>query len=353
MIKVLIVDDSPVVREILRDWLEEQEDLNVVGEARDGIEAFDLVEKFSPNVVIMDILMPRMNGLEATEKIMGYYPTPILIFSSTVNNQEMNIAFEAISRGALDVMAKPNGLGKNSQPDKKEFLKKIRILSRIPVIPHPRAKFQGRFHPAEQSAAQPGTAAHPKFDLLAIGASTGGPKAISDILKLFPEDFPVPIVIVQHIADSFIAGMASWLNRESKLTVKVAEQGERLRPATAYLAPARFHLTIRNNIVELRDSGPVNNCKPSVDVLFASLAESFRNRVLAVLLTGMGSDGASGMKQIHERGGQTIVQDEASSIIFGMPASAIKLGGVDEVAPLQKIPDAIFRAFGLKKKGGK
>jgi len=354
MIKVLIVDDSPVTRGVLRDWLEKEKDLKVIGEAKDGSEAFELVENLSPNLVIMDILMPKMNGLEATEKIMAYHPTPILVFSSAVNDRELNIAFEAISRGALDVMAKPDGMRKNEQRAKEELLKRIRILSRIPVIPHPRGKMTARRQPPGLIEIEAAKIPLPeqKYEILAIGASTGGPKAICDILRLFPKEFPAPIVVVQHIADTFIEGMASWLDRESELTVKVAAPGEKLKPGVVYLAPPDQHLLIKDHKVELSNSHQVNNCRPSVDILFQSLAEAYGKKAVAVLLTGMGSDGAAGMKKIHDQGGRTIVQDEQSSIVFGMPASAIELGGVDQVAPLDKISSAIFQAFGFKRKGG-
>jgi two-component system chemotaxis response regulator CheB len=168
---------------------------------------------------------------------------------------------------------------------------------------------------------------------------------------MFPKAFPAPIAVFQHIADSFIEGMAAWLSRESLLAVKVAGRGERLAAGTVYLGPPGFHLLVRGNRAELSDSSPVNNCRPSVDVLFSSLAQSYGGRTVAVLLTGMGNDGARGMKEIHDKGGRTIAQDEETSIIFGMPASAIELGVVDEVLPLDKIPEAIFRAFLFKNRG--
>jgi len=355
MIKVLIVDDSQVARRVLREWLSPEKDIRVVGEAEDGSEVLELVKELEPDLIIMDILMPKMSGLEATEIIMAYQPTPILVFSSVANNKEANIAFEAISRGALDVIAKPDGAGKNERAIREEMLKKVRILSRIPVIPHTRGKIRKKKPALEIKTQEPARieALEEKYELLAIGASTGGPKAICDILSQFPKDFPAPIVIVQHIADSFMEGMANWLKRESELLVKIAEAGEKLKPGTVYLAPPGLHLLVRNQRVALSNISPVNSCKPSVDVLFHSLAESYGRKVVAVLLTGMGEDGAAGMKEIHDKGGRTIAQDEKSSIVFGMPASAIELGAVDQVASLEKIPEVIFQAFALKKTGGK
>jgi two-component system chemotaxis response regulator CheB len=357
--RVLIVDDSQVVREFLKDWISAEKDLQVVGEAKDGSEALDLVKRKSPDIVIMDVMMPKMSGLEATEKIMAYNPTPILIFSSVVNDKEMNIAFEAVSRGALDVMAKPGGGGKREKEVREDLIKKVRFLSRVPVIRHPLGKLKARKLVASapvqreeprKEIAEVADREITRHGILGIGASTGGPKALSDLLRVFPKNFPAPIVVVQHIADAFIEGLAKWLGGLAKLEVKVAAQGEELRAGKVYLAPAGRHMLVRNNRVELSAAPPVNNCKPAVDVLFNSLAEDYQEKMVAVLLTGMGNDGASGMKAIHEKGGRTIVQDQKSSTVFGMPGSAIELGAVDEVAALDDIPERIFHAFGFRDK---
>jgi len=354
MVKVLIVDDSPVVRAVLKDWICQEKDLELAGEARDGLEAFEMTKSLKPELVLMDIMMPRMNGLDATEKIMAYCPTPVLIFSSVVNDREMNIVFEAISRGALDVLAKPVEMHDPKSQARQELVKKIKILSKVPVIRHP----MGRLKTRRQEMASAGQAASElktrpaEFAILGIGASTGGPKALSELLLPFPQNFPTPIVVVQHIADAFVEGLARWLASLTRLGVKVAKQGELLKPGTVYLAPSNQHMLVRDSRIELSASGPVNNCRPAVDILFNSLAENYGARTVAVLLTGMGADGARGMKAIHEKGGRTVVQDEASSIIFGMPGSAIEMGAVDEVVPLEKIPAKIFEAFGLTEKEG-
>ena len=350
MFRVLIVDDSPVVREILQEWLASEKDIEVVGEAENGGSAVDLVKKLSPDLVIMDILMPGIDGLEATEIIMADHPTPILIFSSVANDQEANIAFEAISRGALDVMAKPDSVRQNHQSIKEELIKKIRILSRIPVIRHPRGRITARARKQEMKIISP---LQVRYEVLGIGASTGGPRALHEILQHFPKNFPSPILVVQHIAKAFIEGLVNWINKDSELSVKIAKQGEKLKPATVYLAPPDLHLLVRNDRIHLKDTPPVNNCRPSVDVLFQSLAESYGERAVAVLLTGMGNDGAVGMKEIYERGGKTIAQDQETSLVFGMPASAIEMSVVDKVLPLGRIPEEILNAFSLLKKGGR
>jgi len=352
MIKVLIADDSPVVREFLKDWLSAEKDLQLVGEAKDGAEALELARSQSPDIVIMDVMMPKMNGLEATEKIMAYCPTPVLIFSSVVNDKEMNIAFEAVSRGALDVMAKPDQGGKREKEVRQELIKKVRFLSRIPVIRHPLGKLRTRKQAPElvQEKEEPFPRALGKFGILGIGASTGGPKALAEMLRAFPKSFPAPTAVVQHIADAFIEGLAKWLGSLTPLEVRVAKQDEELKSGKVYLAPADRHLLLKNNKVELSAAPPVNNCRPAVDVLFNSLAENYGANSVAVLLTGMGSDGANGMKAIHEKGGRTIVQNQESSAVFGMPGSAIEMGAADEIAALDKIPERIFQAFGLTDK---
>lgn len=354
MARILIVDDSPVVREFLKDWLAAEKDLKVVGEAKDGREAFEMTKSLAPDLVVMDVMMPGMNGLEATEQIMAYCPTPVLIFSSVVNDREMNIAFEAISRGALDVLAKPDKSEDSVKLVRLELIKKVKFLSKVPVIHHPKGKHRTR-KPGEgqdQPAAKMVPAPAGQFTILGIGASTGGPKALSELLSAFPKDFPRPILVVQHIADAFVEGLAKWLTGLTKMAVKVAVENEELKPGRVYLAPSGLHMLAKNNHVALADSSPVNNCRPAVDILFDSLADNYGANAFAVLLTGMGADGARGMKAIHEKGGRTVVQDQHSSIIFGMPGSAIELGGVDEVVALDKIPEKIFQAFGLTNQGG-
>jgi len=355
MQKILIADDSQVTRECIKDWLAPEKELKVVGEAKDGREAFEMTKSLSPNLVIMDVMMPNMNGLEATEQIMAYCPTPVLIFSSVANDREMNIVFEAISRGALDVLAKPDKSEDSVKQVRQELIKKVKFLSKVPVIHHPMARLRARKKVAAEASTEARTGVFPEgqFAILGIGASTGGPQALSLLLSVFPKDFPRPIVVVQHIADAFVEGLAKWLTGLTGLAVKVAAENEELKPGKVYIAPSDYHMLIKKNRVELSRSEPVNNCRPAVDILFNSLAQNYGPGAYAVLLTGMGADGAKGMKAIREKGGRTVAQDQESSIIFGMPGSAIELGGVDEVAALDKIPGKIFQAFGISNQGGR
>lgn len=351
MISVLVADDSPLVREVVMDIIRAEQDMEVIGEASDGKQAVEKTRDLQPDLVIMDIMMPFMDGLAATENIMAHSPTPILIFSSAVNNKEMDIAFKAISRGALDVMGKPSEYDPNAYESiKKELTSKIRLLSRIRVISHVRPKKAKEEKPQKVAAVPkrplPAAAAPISRKLVAIGASTGGPRALVEIFRELPANLRTPIVIVQHIAPSFAEGMADWLSREGKLKIKIATEGQELKAGVAYLAPTGQHMLVNRNRLHLTSDEPVNACRPSVDTLFNSVAEHFGGNSLAVLLTGMGRDGAAGIKYIHDRKGYTIAQDESTSIIFGMPKAAIEIGAVDEVLPLPQIPGAILRVVG-------
>ncbi len=347
MISVLIADDSALVREVLRDIVEGEPDMQVIGEASDGRDAVEKARILQPDLITMDVLMPGMDGLAATEQIMAHYPTPILVFSSAVNNKEMDIAFQAISRGALDVLGKPSNIIAGSQETvRQDLVAKIRLLSRIHVISHVRGKKRAKTKEARKAPLPAPAPDKIRRQVLAFGASTGGPRALVEIFREIPANIRTPIVIVQHIAPSFAEGMAEWLSREASLKITIATEGQMLRAGEAYLAPTDQHLVVEKNRVHLSQDDPVNACRPSVDVLFDSVANYYGENSLAVLLTGMGKDGAEGMRKIHDLKGYTIVQDESTSVIFGMPRAAIDAGAADEVLPLSEIPAAILRVLG-------
>ncbi len=339
MIRALIVDDSKTAREVIRDILASDPGIKVVGEAKNGQEALEKVSELRPDIITMDVIMPVKDGLEAVGEIMAYKPTPILVLSSAAGDQEVNLAFKAIQLGALDVMAKPRGFTTWELPElKKELIAKVKLLARIKVISHPRGK-------KKRSEKLARTRAADSAKIVAIGASTGGPQAIMTILKQLPADFPGGISIVQHIASGFSKGFAQWLDQESRLKVKEAEQGEQIKPGTVLLAPTDLHLEIINERVNLTDSPPVNSCRPSADKLFSSVAQCYGSKTIGVILTGMGKDGTKGIKEIKERGGITIAQDEQSSVIFGMPKEAISLNVIDHVLPLSEIGKELIRQF--------
>ena len=341
MINILIADDSTLVRTLLSDILEERDDLSVIGCAGNGREAVEMTGALRPDLVIMDLMMPEMGGLEAIEEIMAGAPTPVLVLSGAVEEAEVDRAFNAIKRGALDVMEKPAA---DTPAALREFgarlVDKVRLLSGIRVIRHPRRRV--RPQPAQEAIAATGG---PRPNILAIGASTGGPKAVMSLLKGLPADFPATVFVVQHIACGFAEGFVSWLDRECAIPVRLAADGWKYGPGEAVVAPDGFHMTVADGRVRLVEAPPVNCCRPSIDVFFDSLAETPCEQVVSLLLSGMGRDGARGLLRIKERGGTTLVQDELSCAVFGMPKAAIGLKAVSQVLPLDRMPAAISHLF--------
>lgn len=337
MMRILLADDSILVRTVLREALHSSGDMQVVGEAANGVEAVELTKRLKPDIIIMDVLMPLMDGLQATENIMAENPTPILILSSTVDEKDLKLAFTAIKKGALDVMEKPAISGAASQADFFEKLReKIRLLARIKVIHHIyRADRLKKIQPEKGSLRS----------ILAIGASTGGPKAVTSIVKTLPQDFSGAIFIVQHISSGFAKGFAHWLDIESSIPVRLAEPGDPPISGTALVAPTDCQMILENGTIKIIDAPAVNCCRPSIDVFFESLAPSKGKDTVALLLTGMGRDGAQGLLKLRESGAYTIAQDEQSCVVFGMPKVAISLNAASEVLPLDTIPEAVKKYF--------
>lgn len=343
-IRVLLADDSPLAREYLKDIISGSPDVVVAGEAGNGREAVELTHRLRPDLVIMDILMPVMGGMEAIARIMDEVPTPILALSSTFDDEEVRLVFQAIEKGALDVMAKPSGGMRRSSTFAETLLQKIRLLARISVITHLRGG-----ETQEAPAFLPRTRKERR--VVAIGASTGGPRAVLTILKSLPRNFRGTLLVVQHIASGFAEGFASWLSQEAALPVVVAREGEPLQEGKVYVAPNDLHLIARGGRIALADSPAVLSCKPSVDVLFASIAAEYGAEGVGVLLTGMGKDGAQGLSAMKNHGGYTIVQDEETCTIFGMPKAAIALSAAIEILPLDRIAGRIVELFA--REGGK
>jgi two-component system, chemotaxis family, protein-glutamate methylesterase/glutaminase len=338
MIKILLADDSALTRAVIRDAFAAVPDLTVVGEATTGREAVALTEKLRPDIVVMDIMMPVMDGLLATEEIMARCPTPILVISASLDDADVNLAFTAIKKGALDVMGKPGGQDGDRLADfHARLVEKVRLLARIKVIHHRLASRQ-RPAPVSRPAAD-------GRDLLAIGASTGGPKAVMSIIRTLPAGFNATVFVVQHISAGFARGFAKWLDQECALPVLLAEDGVLPRPGEVLVAPNECHMLLEHGRIRLNQEPPVNCCRPSIDVFFRSLAGEAGSRVVGVLLTGMGRDGAAGLRQVREHGGLTIAQDEKSCAVFGMPKAAINLDAADHVLPLDEIPQALVNIF--------
>ncbi len=324
-VRVLVADDSELFRELLARVVEEDGALELAGLARDGEEAARLVRKERPDVITMDLEMPEADGYAGIARIMAETPTPILVLTA---NPSQAAGFRALSLGALDILEKPRG-----EADLEEYghllRSRLRLLAGVKVIRHPRGL-------REKRPAPPKRAERP--ELVVIGASLGGPRALSAILRRLPATFPVPVAVVQHIADGFTGGLASWLDQECALRVAEALDGEPLRPGRVVLAPSGRHLLVEPGRVRLWDGAAVDTFRPSVTPLFVSAARHYQARACGVLLTGMGRDGAEGLKVIRDEGGTTLVQDEATSAVFGMPRAAIELGAAERVLPLDDIP---------------
>jgi len=334
MIRALVADDSPTARSILAALLASDPGIEVVGEAEDGNEAVELARRHRPDVITMDIQMPHRNGFEATQRIMNELPTPIVICSS-LDVRDVAISLEALRAGALAVLPKPGGPGTQQfEQESRHFVATVKAMSRVRIIRRPAQQHL----PPPELLVRPRVRRDLRPEVVGIVASTGGPAALHEILSRLPRDFPLPVLVVQHIAIGFAEGLASWLDGASPLTVKVAEEGERLRGGTVYVAPDNRHLGASGDgRVILSDAPPVGGFRPSGTFLFESLARSFGPAAVGLVLTGMGRDGADGLRTLRNAGGTVVAQDEATCDVFGMPAAAIATGGADYVLPVQAI----------------
>lgn len=340
-IRVLVVEDSLTVRRHLCEILAADPGFDVVGEAEDGKQAIELCLSLRPDVVSLDMMLPVMSGLAATEYIMAYCATPILVVSSSTNRGELFKTYEALAAGAVEVMEKPKADDADGEWERR-FMAMLRLVARVKVITH----LRGRLAPSRSYAAPADLVAAPWSSphacrMLALGASTGGPSAIVDVLRALPADFPLPVLLVLHIGESFGMAFAEWLDGQTVHTVRIAQDGQRFAERGVFLAPPSRHLLVRHDRLQLSDGPERHSCRPSVDVLFESLASEYGSAVAACLLTGMGVDGARGLLAIREAGGVTIAQDEASSVVYGMPREAALLGAAQRVLPLSEIGPAL------------
>lgn len=334
-IKVLIVGDSGLVREVLKRILEKCPDIQVIGMAENGKAAIELTQKLTPDVITMDIHMPGMNGLEATEYIMAYCPKPILILSSALDKEGTYTTFDALAAGAVDVMEKPSLSSYDTWERVHDILiKKITLISKVKVITHVKGKIREIFKHTDTIPPS-----HPnKFEIIAIGASTGGPSVVMRILKTIPANYRLGILVVQHMAEGFIHGFVEWLGNACKVKVKVAKEGDTIEKGQVLVAPDGFHTIVTDKkTVQLISSEKVNSIKPSIDVLFDSIVKVYRKGAVGILLTGMGVDGANGLKHMKDSGGLTISQSEESCAVFGMPKAAQERGAVQRVLSVEEI----------------
>jgi two-component system, chemotaxis family, protein-glutamate methylesterase/glutaminase len=338
--RVLVVDDSLTARKHLIDVLSADPELEVAGEAEDGKRAIELCRALRPDVITLDMMLPVMSGVAVTEYVMAYCPTPILVVSASTNRGELYKTYDALAAGAVDVFEKPSG----KDPEgvwERGLLASVKIVSRIRVITHIRGRLG-------QSPAVPVGFANSngsaQKSIIAIGGSTGGPAAIVEILRGLSGAFPIPILLVIHIGEAFSSPFAEWLDGLSALRVRYANDGENL-PAFGQsgviMAPPGFHMVVQRGIIRLTRDPERNSCRPSVDVLFESLAKELGSQTAACLLTGMGRDGAAGLLALRHAGALTIAQDEASSVVFGMPREAIHVGAAGRVLALDQIASAL------------
>ena len=350
-IRVLVVDDSALVRKLMTEILEADPGIEVVGTATDPYVARDKIKELNPDVLTLDVEMPKMDGITFLRNLMRLRPMPVLMVSS-LTEKGADITLDALELGAIDFICKPkidlaHGLGNYSE----EIISKLKIAARARVRP-----YTGRMHKEalkvdekfSADAILDKQAANKHFtttdSIIAIGASTGGTEAIKEVLVELPPDTP-GTVITQHIPHNFSAAFAARMNKSSAMTVCEAHDGQQILPGHVYIAPGDKHLLIVRSGAryhcKLSDGPPVNRHKPSVDVLFRSAAQNAGSNAIGVLLTGMGDDGAKGLKELQEAGAPTIAQDENTSVVWGMPGAAVKLGAADKVLPLGKVAAAI------------
>ncbi|MCU1692688.1 MAG: response regulator receiver modulated CheB methylesterase [Frankiales bacterium] len=363
VLEVVVVDDSPVQRRFLRAAVDADPGFTVSGEARNGKEAVALVARLRPAVVLMDLDLPVMGGIEAIELIMASTPTPILVYSAFVGGTDSANAVEALAAGAVDVLAKPGPDDTGTLESYAEALRRrLRMVSRIRVITHPRGRLReqglhsarlvagtsGRRPLSAAPTLEPPLPARPTARLVAVGASTGGPQALLTVLRCLPVDLGQAVLVVQHMAEGFVPGLASWLDDLVPLPVVVGGSGRRLEPGTVTIAPSGGNLLVQDDRLRTLctppDAGQFH--VPGIDATFRSIAAALGPDAVGVVLTGMGRDGALGLKAMRDRGAPTLGQDEATSAVYGMPAAAEAAGAVERQLPIEQIGPALLELLG-------
>ncbi len=357
-VRVLIVEDSAVAATLLEHVLNADPHLTVVGIASSGEQALTLLPKLRPDVVLMDVRLPGIDGVETTRRIMRIQPTPIVVTSAALNDFSVTISMDALRAGALSVIEKPLAVGRPEYAKlAKRLCTQIKIMSQVHVI---RQRHQPLAMPArpalpvtgalaasrsDGSRGQELSAATDGYRILGLVASTGGPNALARILGVLPGDFPLPVVLVQHIGAEFAEGFAAWLDTQTALSVALATHGERLKPGRVHVAPGYRHLKLKGPLLMLDDGPLVSGQRPSGTVLFQSMADDFGPQAIGALLTGMGDDGAQGLLAMRVRGAYTIAESEATAVVYGMPAVAARLGAARIQLPLDAIGACILNAI--------
>lgn len=346
-IKVMIVEDSPTVRELLQQIITSDDRFVLVASAKSGEEAIQLIGSSKPDIISMDIRLPGMNGFETTQKIMEIQPTPIIVVSASVESEDLKISMNALRAGALSVIEKPLSVSHQAyETIRRRLLNQLALMSEVKVV-RQRLKRQLHLPPSRPVSPQsPYHTAiqecyHQDYKILGIVASTGGPNAILQILRDLPKDFRLPILVIQHITSSFHEGFVNWLDSLLDLNVIMVKGRTLPQPGTVYLPPPDHHLVIEKGYLQPDKGQLVNSQRPSGTVTFSSMARYYRKQCIGILLTGMGEDGASGMLEIKQAGGFTITESEATAVVYGMPAAADRLGATCSSLPLHDIAATI------------
>lgn len=340
-IRVLVVDDSALMRKMVCDMLSQDPAILVVGHARDGQDALSKMATLVPDVITMDVEMPLMDGVAALTEIMAKCPTPVIMVSS-LTQKGAETTMTCLRLGAVDFIAKPSGSISLDLPKvREELIQKVKAAARAK-----KSLYQPQ-PPIRAAAPMPTVGvvtskSSSKDGMLLIGSSTGGPRALHTLIPSLPADLNIPVVVVQHLPEIFTTMLASKLNEESPFEVREAKPGDTLRAGTILIAPGGKHLQFdKRGVAELTDAPTVHGVRPSIDITMASLIPIYREKLIAVLLTGMGRDGAAGMKGVHDLGGQTIAEHESTCVVYGMPKTAVDMGAASQVLPLPEIADAI------------
>lgn len=336
MIRVVVADDSATFRAILRTVLATAPDLEVIGEAADGEEAVARTVALRPDVVTMDVRMPRLGGLEAIRRIMSVAPTPVIVVSAEASQHEQRLGFEALRAGAVEVLSKPRRAGAGTFEAQAEAIRSaVRAVARVDLSA-----------PRRRAAARAAPAAPGRARAVGIAASTGGPAALARILAPLPADYGLPILVVQHIAAGFEDGLVRWLQGETRLRVRIAQDADTIERGAVLLARNGRHLATAEGRVRLEDGPPVRGFRPSGTVLFRSLAAEYGAGAAGLVLTGMGDDGAAGLRAVRDAGGYTAAQSRASCVVYGMPGAAVASGATDLSLELEEVPGVLLSLAG-------
>ncbi|TAH63180.1 MAG: chemotaxis response regulator protein-glutamate methylesterase [Gottschalkiaceae bacterium] len=347
-IKVMVVDDSAFMRKIVSDILKEDEEIEIIETARNGQDALEKLKKINPDVITLDIEMPIMDGITTLKEIINKYNIPVVMLSSlTVEGADATL--KALEIGAVDFIPKPTNIfGLNKKEEKNKLIEKVKVASKIRKITKPSLKI---LEPTVVNRVLPSKRVSGEGSIIAIGTSTGGPRALQSVIPQLPADINASILVVQHMPEGFTRSLAARLNSMSNINVKEAENNDVLKKGYCYIAPGNYHMIVHEHngdiIIKLNKSLPVSGHRPSVDVMMESVASISSMKKIAVIMTGMGSDGANGIKKISESGGYTIAQDEESCVVYGMPKAAVNSGTINKILPLNEISNELINVLGV------